>query len=298
MFLAALLATGCIQGLPTGSDMDGGRADVTRHLGDGSLGTPVTVHDAGMESSRSADSSETSSDAGSACASMADGATCGTAPAGTPCQSAPTCQSGVCTQTNVDDGTACGAAPSNDPCGLAPTCMGGECSPNTLPNGTACGAGDGNPCHLSPVCESGTCTTKNASNGTSCGGAVDVCHDPPVCKSGSCQAPVEKANGTSTSSSNPSAMCCNGDNVVANTTSNCGVCGWKCGSGQTCGSIGGVFICEGCTADSECSSDCCSEAPSPNHCSPGDCASGCHDPDVCTGGSHCTTSGAIVHCTY
>ncbi len=232
-------------------------------------------------------------DAGS-CTGLAEGATCASA---TACTSASTCKSGVCTASALADGTVCGAAPNS--CHEAPTCKSGACSA-ALPvaNGTVCGTAP-NACHKAPECETGVCAAAaSVANGTTCGTAPNACHDAPSCTNGTCKPAVERADGTNWKAGDANALCCGGSPVDTTTTTNCGVCGWKCGSGQTCAAIEGHYLCTGCTADSECASGCCSEDPAPNHCSPSNCAGACKSPDVCTGGSHCIAGTNVDYCGY
>ncbi len=227
------------------------------------------------------------------CTVLSEGSPCAKP---TACSHAWTCQGGVCAVNPLPDGTSCGAAVGA--CQLAPVCAAGYCAaPALVANGTVCGPSPG-ACHEAPVCESGTCAAPAISaNGTKCG-TTEPCHDPSVCKSGACVAGAALADGTSSKSGDANARCCSGSAVETTSTTNCGVCGWKCGAGQSCAAIDGEYVCTGCTADSDCASGCCSESPAPNHCSPGNCAGACQSPDVCTGGSHCVAGATIDYCSY
>ena len=228
------------------------------------------------------------------CAELGEGSACGKP---TACAMASTCQSGACIPQPLPDMTSCGTAP--DKCHLEPACIGGVCQPPALAaNGTTCGTAP-DECHTAPKCSMGTCgTPANAAAGTACGKAPDDCHDAPKCSAGVCETPVALPEGTNWKTTDSNARCCGGSAVETTTVENCGVCGWSCAAGQTCGAIDGEYLCTGCTAASECASSCCSESPAPNHCSPSNCASACQSPDVCTGGSHCVVGANIDYCSY
>ena len=256
------------------------------------------------------------------CTALSEGSPCGKPDA---CQMAATCQGGACTANPLPDMTSCGTAPdichegpvcmsgvcqpaaeapvtttcgtAADSCHSAPVCMGGTCTPVAANDGKACGAAP-DVCHTAPTCAAGVCGTPgNASASTTCGAAPDACHDAPKCSKGACQPAVALAEGTNWNTGDVYARCCGGNAVEATTTTNCGVCGWTCASGQACAMLGGEYACTGCTADTECLSNCCSESPAPNHCSPGNCAGACTT-GVCTGGSHCVVGATVDYCAY
>jgi len=228
------------------------------------------------------------------CAQLGEGAPCAK-PA--TCQMSATCKMGVCTTNPLPDGTGCGTAP--DACHDAPVCASGACAPAAAAaDGTVCAAAP-DVCHKSRVCSAGACAAAaDEPDTTACGVAPDACHDAPLCASGVCGAAKVLAESTNWNTKDGNARCCGGKPVETTTTTNCGVCGWTCGSGQGCAVLDGEYLCTGCTADSECLSDCCSLSPTPNHCSPGNCAGGCQSPDICTGGSHCVAGASVDYCTY
>jgi hypothetical protein len=163
---------------------------------------------------------------------------------------------------------------------------------------TTCGTAP-DACHLAPTCAGGTCgAAANAADGAKCGDPPDACHDAPKCASGACAAPVEFAEGAVPTGGDANARCCGGVAVETTTDKNCGVCGWACGSGQTCTSIYSEYLCTGCTTDGDCASGCCSTDPGPNHCSPSNCDGVCQSPTTCTGGSHCVEGSEVDYCTY
>jgi hypothetical protein len=226
-------------------------------------------------------------------ANAADGTSCGDAP--DDCHDPAVCTGGACAAAAVADGTTCGNAP--DDCHDAPACTGGVCGgPTNAPNGTKCGAAPDD-CHEAPVCSGGTCAgAADAPNGTKCGTAPDACHDAPVCSGGTCQKAVALAEGTEWKSGDTHARCCSGSPVETTSDTNCGVCGWKCGSGQSCTVVDGEYFCTGCTDNASCASGCCS-LTTKDHCSPSNCAGACRA-DVCTGGSHCVVGSTVDYCAY
>jgi hypothetical protein len=256
---------------------------------------PPTRHpDTGMaEDAEGAVDSPVPVDVGD-CAMLGEGAACAKP---STCQMPATCQGGVCTPNPLPDGTGCGDAP--DACHVAPMCTAGVCAPPApLAEGTECAKAP-DACHKPGTCASGVCgAPPSLADGTPCGTAPDACHEAPTCASGTCGASKALAEGANWNAKDTHARCCGGKPVETTTDADCGVCGWSCGSGQSCGVVGGEYLCTGCTADSECSSNCCSLSPAPNHCSPGNCAGGCQSPDICTGGSHCVVGATVDYCTY
>ncbi len=228
------------------------------------------------------------------CALIGEGNPCGKPDE---CQMVATCHDGVCTPNPLPDGTSCGAAP--DMCHAAPGCKAGVCAAaEPVMDGTPCGTAP-DACHDVPTCVAGACSAAVAkANGTVCGKATDACHSTPTCASGACGASAVLPDSTNWNKSDPYARCCGGKPVETTTTANCGVCGWSCGSGQTCTTLGGEYVCAGCTTDGECSSNCCSTDPTPNHCSPGNCKGACQSPDICPDGSHCVVGSSVDYCTY
>ncbi|HTE45893.1 MAG TPA: hypothetical protein VK636_11655 [Gemmatimonadaceae bacterium] len=96
------------------------------------------------------------------------------------------------------------------------------------------------------------------------------------------------------------ARCCDGDPVVANTNTNCGVCGIKCNAdnGESCQEFNGHWFCRGCIASTSCWSGCCATSYSPPSCSPADCNGNCRD-DLCPTGSHCVGgTDTSDYCAY
>ena len=211
--------------------------------------------------------------------------------AASPPDGAHTVDAGDCSLLSEGESCAKGGA-----CRGVSTCHAGACAAHIVPDGTMCGAApDG--CHLAPTCASGACTpAPEAPDGAPCGAALDACHARPTCAHGACGAALALPDGTSWNTGDGHARCCGGRAVETTTSENCGVCGWSCSSGQSCGTIDGEYLCLGCTLDSDCASGCCSSSPGPNHCSPSDCAGACRS-NVCTGGSHCV-NGAVDYCAY
>ena len=104
---------------------------------------------------------------------------------------------------------------------------------------------------------------------------------------------------------NPLARCCGGLPVLTNTNANCGVCGVVCKTAgvttpQDCKLIGGHYLCEGCSANSECWSQCCSSSPTPSHCAASDCNTGNCANGICPAPSKCVMgpAGAANYCSY
>ncbi len=229
------------------------------------------------------------------CAELGEGEACAK-PAS--CQMPATCQKGVCTPNPLPDGTTCGKAP--DACHEPPACMSGVCgAPTPVAPGVVCGTAP-DLCHAPPACggDAGACEpAAELADKTPCGKAPDACHDPPECKKGVCGVATVLPESTNWNTTDPNARCCGGAPVETTSDTNCGVCGWACGSGQTCMAIDDHYLCTGCTANTDCASGCCSLSPTPSHCSPSNCAGACQSPDVCTGGSSCVV-GTVDYCSY
>jgi len=177
--------------------------------------------------------------------------------------------------------------------------MSGDADPClTDPDGSVCGTG--NPCNDPPECVDGVCAPRPLKDGTPCAFAKDGCHSTPVCAKGVCGASSTLPDSTEWEAGNDNARCCGGEPVMTTTVDNCGVCGIKCGKGQSCTDVNDDhYFCTPCSVDSDCWSSCCSDTLTPDgHCSPSDCTLGTCQAKVCPDGSQCTTATPIDFCSY
>jgi hypothetical protein len=145
----------------------------------------------------------------------------------------------------------------------------------------------------------GSCATWP--DGTPCKQAPDACHVDGVCKGGVCMAPATHVDGYNWDSTNAYAICCGGVPVVANTDTNCGVCGIRCNgsNGESCQGLGGRYFCRGCIANSGCWSRCCSLSFNPPSCAASDCNGNCSS-QYCPAGTHCVVGfpTSSDYCSY
>lgn len=125
------------------------------------------------------------------------------------------------------------------------------------------------------------------------------------CDRGACTLTKKCPEGYNWDKKNDLARCCGGLAVLTNTNANCGVCGVVCktagvGTPQDCQSLSGKYLCVGCTANSECWSQCCSSAPGPSHCAASDCNTGACPAGICPAPSRCVagTGSTPNSCTY
>jgi hypothetical protein len=202
--------------------------------------------------------------------------------------------------TTLPDGTPC--APAPDICHDAAVCMGGACAaPAAKADGVTCGKAP-DICHADPVCKGGVCAPPANADGVPCGTAPDACHDAPACSGGTCGAPGPAPDGTNWSSGDATAICCSGNQVHANTDTDCGACGIHCNAAnmETCQALGGRYFCRGCVASSACWSHCCSTTfGMPYTCAASDCAGNC-SATYCPAGTHCALGGTTSsdYCSY
>jgi hypothetical protein len=202
--------------------------------------------------------------------------------------------------TGLPDGTVCGATP--DVCHDAPVCSQGSCSlPAAKADGTVCGMAP-DVCHSDATCSSGTCgPPPDKADGTLCGNATDGCHTPPACKDGKCEMGGTEPDGTNWSAGDATAICCAGQEVLADTNTDCGACGIACNAsnGESCAILGGHYFCRGCMTSSGCWSQCCSTSFTPYSCAASDCAGAC-DAMYCPTGTHCVVGGTTSsdYCSY
>jgi len=166
---------------------------------------------------------------------------------------------------------------------------------STLSEGDPCSVGDG--CHAPSTCHAGVCTPHTLANGTKCAAAPNKCHAQPVCENGVCGTPATLADGTSWTSDGGSGRCCGGKPEAMTTNDNCGVCGIKCGAGESCIVLDGQYFCSCPTTDnSSCWSGCCSSTGA-WHCSPSNCVGPCNT-NVCPDGTKCVVGATVDYCAY
>lgn len=207
----------------------------------------------------------------------------------------PACDGGDCvdaTMPDVDEGDAPGDAGADavdaDPC-------------THLADGAVCG--DADPCNDRPTCVGGRCQSHPNDAGAFCA-YLGGCNCG-YCSAGACTVTKKCPDGFNWDASNPLARCCAGLAVLTNTNANCGVCGIVCKTAgvttpQDCQLVDGRYLCVGCTANSECWSQCCSTAPAPSHCAASDCNTGACPPGICPSPAHCVagTGNAPNYCSY
>jgi RHS repeat-associated protein len=188
---------------------------------------------------------------------LANGTNCND---GNACTQNDSCESGVCTGSNL---VVCAAS---DSCHTAGTCnpSTGACSNPAAANGTPCS--DGNACTQTDSCQNGTCTGTNQVICT----APDACHVAGICNSskGACSNPTA-ANGT---------ICDDGDACTQTDSCQNGTC---TGSDQvTCAAADACHVVGTCDSMSgQCSSPIAANGTSCNDGNP--CTLG----DTCTGGT-------------
>jgi hypothetical protein len=197
---------------------------------------------------------------------------------------------------SIDQHFADGANPpdSGDAPGDVPEGDGNPCS--AQPDGGTCSMGDA--CHNPSVCVAGVCVVEQKKDGTTCGLPLDGCHSTPLCTDGVCGASTALPDGAQWLAGNDNARCCGGAEVMTTSVDNCGVCGVKCKSSQTCENINdGHYFCTPCSVDPDCWSNCCSFTIK-DHCSPSNCSTGiCAVPNVCPDGAHCQAD-TVNYCSY
>jgi hypothetical protein len=113
-----------------------------------------------------------------------------------------------------------------------------------------------------------------------------------TCQNGTCSGSKKCPEGYNWDTKNSLARCCGGLAVVTNTNANCGVCGVVCKTAgvttpQDCKLLSGHYLCVGCSANSECWSQCCSSAPTPSHCAASDCNTGNCPNGICPAPAKC-----------
>jgi len=126
-----------------------------------------------------------------------------------------------------------------------------------------------------------------------------------TCQNGTCSGTKKCPDGYNWDPKNALARCCGGLAVVTNTNANCGVCGVVCKTAgvttpQDCKLLDGHYLCVGCSANSECWSQCCSSSPTPSHCAASDCNTGNCPNGICPAPSKCVmgTGNAPNYCSY
>jgi hypothetical protein len=256
---------------------------------------------------------------------------CSGKPCGDGCTEGGVCSGSVCTggkPRSCDDGNPCtddacvakGGGCSHTPntascddgvfCNGADTCAGGTCSvhagnPCTKPcdeAGKKC-AGCAVDADCGPVTYGTTsCPWPNVC-ATSVTGSRAV--HTPKCVSGSCTVVDSTQSQTCTRSvSNglscgSNSYCCSGSCVAKNDPNHCSSCGVKCGSGSSCGSIGGGNYSCTCSSNAQCvtagfgSGATCWSPSGQMYCNCQCTTAGC-----CSGGGSCSKPSGINYCHY
>jgi hypothetical protein len=291
----AALVVGCASGTDDGTDTPDGSTDAR----DATPAVDATgpAPDAIVLAETGAPEAEVDAPVtGKSCEGLPDGTPCGPA---SECYNEPVCAQGQCAAPTPNDGITCGGGPTS--CTTQSTCAGGQCMGTPMPNGTVC-APTSNVCQTSGTCDNGTCgAIGNVADGTVCAQAPDACHTAGTCKSGKCGAVGTEPDGTNWKSGDSSAICCGGNEVEANTDTNCGACGIACNSsnGESCSLLGTIYFCRGCESSSGCWSKCCSESFTPYSCAASDCDGNCSS-QYCPAGTHCVdgSPNSSDYCSY